>query len=235
MATIFEDNARMRLRKGRGYLVRGRYAVQVVQGLVVPGAGAGASTPDQAVLNSGTNTLDLRVRATQASWADGVNYRSYIAQRQANADSRWDLYTDPGGLLTVTWFGPGAANSTLGSSVAVPFAAGGTGWTRALIDFTTPLCTFFTATDAPGAVWAPLGTTFNPGTLGLQVAGAPPAVKVGQDLFGNPAVGKIHRAMVIIGGVTRIDMDFSTATPGNGPWVATTGETWTRIGASTVA
>lgn len=222
-------------KKRRGLIVGGGGpAAPAVVGLNVAAA-QGASTPDQAVFNSGVNTIDLRIRATQVSWADGTNYRSYIAQRQANADSRWDFYTDPGGLLTLTWFGPGAANSTISSTVAVPHAAGATGWVRALLDFTTPLLTFYTATDATGTAWAQLGATANPAALGLQVAAAPPLIKVGQDLFGNPAIGKIHRAQILIATVSRIDMDFAAATPGNGPWVAATGETWTRIGASTVS
>lgn len=199
-------------------------------------AGGGAHTPDIAALNSGTATLDFRVKLAPNAWAPGGVYQALFAQVGTAATSRWLYAIEPAGSLFMKWWGAGAVQANHSSSVnpSTRFADGNPGWLRALVTVAAGTTDFYTSPPADGVAWTPLGAqqTFG-GTVALNNT-TPPIVNTGTDNFADVAAGKLYRSILIIGGVTVFDMDFSTATPGTGPWTASTGEVWTRQGTSVV-
>jgi hypothetical protein len=205
-------------------------AAAVARYLNVPTA-SGASTPDQAGLAGGANTLDLRVEMAPTDWASG-NYQAVISQDNNASGARWWVGITPTGEIETLMHAIGADISAP-STVATGFADGASRGVRVLRTPSAGTVDFYTSEDF--STWTPLGsqitgTSTNP----MAIAGTAPAVQVGTDVYAEPMLGKITRVMVLVNGATILNWDITTAALGNGPWVAGSGETWTRIGTASV-
>jgi hypothetical protein len=197
--------------------------------LDVPTA-SGASTPNQAGLAAGTGTLDLRLELAPNSWASGA-FQALISQDPNGPGSRFWWGIQPAGTLEYDFYNIGG--TFIDACVAPGFAPGSSHGLRLLHNIGAGTIDYYTATDF--STWAHIQaqSTGKP-TTGMATSGTAPVVRVGTDVYAEPMVGQITRIQVLINGVTLLNEDWTNATPGTGPWVATSGETWTRIGTASV-
>lgn len=199
-------------------------------------SGGGASTPHQAGLTVGAASLDVRIRCAADTWASGT--QMLVCQNNdGTADDRWYFRLDATGAQIGDWINVAGAHQNSGASSTVPalgIANASPVWLRDVLDATAGSATHYWSND--GSAWTQISQNATLTTTGMRSSGTPPILAVGQTSAFNDNLftGKIYRVMVLVGGATIIDMDWQTAALGNGPWVATTGETWTRFGTSTV-
>lgn len=199
-------------------------------------SGGGASTPHQAGLTVGANALDTRVQVAATTWASGT--QMLINQyNDGTADDRWYFRLDGTGAMIADFVNAAGTHQNSGASSTVPalgIADGSRVWLREVIDATAGSISHYWGTDGVG--WTLINQNTSLTTTGMRSSGTPPVLAIGQTsaFADNLFVGKIYRTQVIVGGVTIIDMDWTTAALGNGTWTATTGEVWTRFGTSSV-
>lgn len=192
--------------------------------------GDGATTPDQAAFDSGSATVEIRVWAALNNWASGGGFQSLLAQGNG-ATGRWALWVVGDGTLRMQYWKAGGTGVGHISTVPTGLANNATKWIKALLNPAVASTDFSMSDD--GSAFSPLGAQVTTSAAAIQTVVAP-SVETGSDVFNENVIGKIFRSMLFIGGVKKLDMDFSNATPGAGPWVATTGETWTAKGSATV-
>lgn len=197
--------------------------------LSIPTAGYHISTPHQAALNPGTNTIDLIAKVAMADWTPAGN-SAFISKW--GAGDQFLFYMAGSGALNMAWTNAGGVGQFPAATVASGIPDGTTKWVRALVTITAGTCDFYTGDD--GGVWTPSGTQrtgFT--TTAVIVPGTPPDLRAGETSAGGAQWGaagaKIYRAITIIGGVTISDIDFTAQRVGsvNTTFVANTGETWT--------
>lgn len=194
-------------------------------------SGSGAGTPNQAPLASGTTPIDVRIEIQPASWASG--YQVPIDYDGSAGSDRWALFLTPSGELEWTFSSTGAVIDQV-STVATGFSANTSHGVRALHNVAAGTLDFYTSPDFSS--WTPLGTQITGlATTTMKTSGANSSIHVGRDwnnTYPNP--GRVTKVQVIINSVTILNWDITTATPGGGPWTATSGETWTAIGTASV-
>lgn len=204
--------------------------------------GGGANTPGIAGYDPGSSTIDVRVQAQANDWdANTGTQRLFDNSDQGNTNGRFafDTFHFGGqGLLAARWQNPASAyqsETSAGLVGAAGIARNGRIWTRVLMAPAAGTFDFYWSRD--GSTWTQIGSQFTGyTTTGVYALPTRPNPAIGQssafssDFF----TGKIYTVQVLIGGATVINMDWTTAALGNGPWVATSGETWTRMGTSTV-
>lgn len=202
--------------------------------LSFPSAGYNVFTPHTAAMNPGTATLDLRAKVALNNWVPGGNNILVSSWGSAN---QFLLYIDATGHIAAAWTNAAAVGQFPISTVVTGLANGATKWIRALITITAGTCDFFTSDD--GVTWTPNGAQRTGlTTTAVIVPGTPAQLRDGDDdTSAGEWTGKFYRSMLIIGGVTISDMDFSLQTLGatNTTFVATTGETWTIQNSAIIA
>lgn len=218
-----------------------RHATVATGYLDVPLNGS-CTTPDVSALNTGAAQIDLRSLIDPQTWTV-VTEQFILAQYDQTNNSRWllDLYGDgsSNGFLSGAY-----VDNTLQSEnqefstnplSTFGFVDGTPMWIRVLLDPAAATVSLFTSPD--GTTWTGRGShsTF---VAGINTLGTRPVVAVGSDSIGgaghNPYVGHILRSVVIVGGTTVFDMDWTAANPGTGTWTSGTGEVWTRRGTAQV-
>lgn len=210
--------------------------------LNVPSAatGSGATTPHQAGLVVSTGSVDARVQVAPENWGNGTTYQTLVnAQHSAylGGQDRWDFMIHPTGYLDYIWRDSSAAYNEATSTVTTGFANGSKHWVRVLHTISAGTVDFYTSTD--GSSWTSLGSqiTGKP-TLAIYSLGGWPPVGIGATrgaIDGDEYLfGKDQTTQVRIDGATILNMDWTTATVGSGPWTAGTGETWTAFGTASV-
>lgn len=197
--------------------------------LDVPTA-SGATTPNQAGLAAGTGTLDLRIEMAPNSWANGA-FQAIISQDPNGSGSRFWWGITASGTFEYDFSSIGG--NWINNCASPGFTNGTSHGIRSLHNIGAGTQDFYSSSDFSS--WTPIQSQVTGlSTSGMATAGTPPVVRIGTDVYAEPMVGKITKVQVIVGGVTILDWDITTATPGSGPWVATTGETWTALGTATV-
>lgn len=197
-------------------------------------SGSGASTPNQAGLAVGTTSLDLRVEFTPLTWQP-ASFANIINQYVSGAGSGTRFYfaiqSSPWQPLYVFFNSLGGQPAA--AAAAYPFVDGTSKGLRVLHNVAAGTVDFYTSDDF--TVWTHYDSqTTGLATTGMDTAGTPPALTIGKDADTGVAPGKYTKVQVIVNGVTIINWNITTATVGNGPWVAGTGETWTRSGTASV-
>jgi hypothetical protein len=204
-----------------------RRAAAAANYLDVP-SGTRAQTPNQAGLAFGTGTIDVRCEVAPDVWATGNKTPTLLDQ-----SNKFYFVILADGRLEFFLLHAGAVSSFAQSTVATGFGNGVRKWVRAVRDIAAGTCDFYTSPD--GSTWTALGTQVTGLNTTTEYALGSTPLSVGWG--GNPSdqfVGKVYTTRILVNSATVINMDWTTATPGTGPWVATTGETWTRLGTASV-
>jgi hypothetical protein len=184
-----------------------------------------ASTPSATALNV-TGDLEIVARVALENWT--VLSQSFVAKFDGPTGSgrSYTFRTQSGGSpghLELVWQDSGTASvRTATSTVAVPFAAGATGWVKVEFDADNGAsgntARFYTAADsaAEPTVWTQLGTSVVTATVGAIAVGTFPLV-VGSDNTATRAVaGSFYRTIVRngIAGTVVFDANFTSLTSG---------------------
>jgi hypothetical protein len=141
------------------------------------------STPDSAALSI-TGDIDVRAKVTVDDWLS-LPGQMFLDKRSSNAGYTFRLTAG----AKLEWVhGDGTTQFFKGSTVAVPFVAGQTGWIRATVDVDNGASgwdlKFYTSTD--GVTWVQLGATVTTATV-TSIGDGAGALAIG----GSPA-GTIH-------------------------------------------
>lgn len=201
-------------------------------------SGGGASTPHQAGLVIGASTVDLRARLSADTWAAAVAQTIIDSSDDGDTNARFYFFITVTGTLEAGWYNAAAAAqdaSTVATIGSLGIANGSPVWLRVVMAPSAGTFDFYWSND--GAAWTQIGIQLTGyTTTGVNTGGTPPKVAVGQtsNFTDRLLTGKVYRTTILVGAGTVINMDWTSATLGNGTWTSGTGEVWTRFGASSV-